>query len=67
MTKVDLRNQGTSSTDSTTDTALTQTIWPNYRSRNRGKNNNNNNKLKINLLFLIVTVIIMNNLILLFN
>lgn len=36
LTKVELRNQGTSSTDSTTDTAGTQTILPNYRSRNRG-------------------------------
>ncbi|XP_008182231.1 protein still life, isoform SIF type 1 isoform X4 [Acyrthosiphon pisum] len=35
MPKVELRNQGTSSTDSTTDTAGTQTILPNYRSRNR--------------------------------
>jgi len=37
MPKVELRNQGTSSTDSTTDTARTQTILPNYRSRNKGK------------------------------
>jgi len=37
VTKIELRNQGTSSTDSTTDTAGTQTILPNYRSRNRGK------------------------------
>lgn len=36
MPKVELRNQGTSSTDSTTDTAGTQTILPNYRSRSRG-------------------------------
>lgn len=35
MTKVELRNQGTSSTDST-DTAGTQTVLPNYRSRNKG-------------------------------
>lgn len=38
ITKVELKNQGTLSTDSTTDTAGTQTILPNYRiSRNRGK------------------------------
>jgi len=37
ITKVELKNQGTSSTDSTTDTAGTQTVLPNYRSRNRGK------------------------------
>lgn len=41
MPKVELRNQGTSSTDSTTDTAGTQTILPNYRSRNKGKKKNN--------------------------
>lgn len=35
ITKVELRNQGTSSTDST-DTGGTQTILPNYRSRSRG-------------------------------
>lgn len=39
--KVELRNQGTSSTDSTTDTAGTQTILPNYRSRSKGKQNIN--------------------------
>jgi len=55
MPKVELRNQGTSSTDSTTDTAGTQTILPNYRSRNKGKN-----KLKINVLFLLVPVTIIN-------
>lgn len=38
MTKVELRSQGTSSTDSTTDTAGTQTILPNYRLKSRGKN-----------------------------
>jgi len=64
MPKVELRNQGTSSTDSTTDTAGTQTILPNYRSRSRGKIKNN--KLKINVLFLLFTVTIMINTILLF-
>lgn len=37
IAKVELRNQGTSSTDSTTDTAGTQTVLPNHRSRSRGK------------------------------
>jgi len=64
MPKVELKNQGTSSTDSTTDTAGTQTILPNYRSRNRGKIKNN--KSKINVLFLLFTVTIMINTILLF-
>lgn len=36
ITKVELRNQGTSSTDSTTDTAGTQTILPNYKSKSKG-------------------------------
>jgi len=63
MPKMELKNQGTSSTDSTTDTAGTQTILPNYRSRNRGKKKKNN-KHKINVLFLLVTVIITNNTIL---
>ncbi|XP_050433195.1 protein still life, isoform SIF type 1 isoform X3 [Adelges cooleyi] len=33
VTKVELQSQGTSSTDSTTDTGATQTVLPNYRSR----------------------------------
>lgn len=51
MTKVELRSQGTSSTDSTTDTAGTQTILPNYRSRSRGKNKIHYNISNKNIIF----------------
>lgn len=45
MAKVELKNQGTSSTDST-DTAGTQTVLPNYRLKSKG------NKVKVDTSYL---------------